>query len=1389
MASLKPAGRGRPARAPDRKRAVPDDLRLVGIGASAGGLEALRDLIENLPASNDYSYVIAQHLSPSHISMLANLLAPKTDMKVQNLSAREVPRAGTIYVTTPNHDVIFEHGMLRLKSPPHAIGPKPSVNHLFLSMAHELGEKAIGIVLSGTGSDGAVGMRAIKAAGGVTIVQEPDTAKYDGMPQASIHTGSVDLILPAGEIGPVLHRLATRKSDLGSVVLDETQGETDYRQVTNLVRLSTGFRLGDYKSSTVRRRIARRMGILGVEAMQDYVAELHKDRREAQALVRDTFISVTSFFRDESAFLALRQAIGDLVAARPDDGVIRCWVPACATGEEAYSIAMLLEEALAMAGKRQLEYIVFASDMDDNALEVARRGVYAVEGVGGIPEHLRNAYTEQTGGYVCVNKALRNRLIFARQNVIEDPPFARLDLVSCRNFLIYLNPPVQQRVMQIFHFALSPGGLLFLGKAENAEGQRDMFAARNAKARLYVRGEGQGTYAMPAAIAASAVRNASRHQTEPRDTTASTDLLTLRTLERLAQAFAPASLVVDEADKVLHFHGDLAPYLSFPQGPVEWDLFDLLKAGPRAELRALVYRCRRNEPVVEGSSWELDIHGQRHVVTLIVSRLDPQRGDHILVSFRAVLAQQPSVPGSDQIRSSDHDLIIAELEKELARTRTHLNVVVEELETSNEELQSLNEELQSANEELQSSNEELQTSNEELQSTNEELLTVNEEIQIKSSELETVAHDLSNVKESISFPLFVVDRAMRITCFNRACGAVAELSFVEVGKSLHEIAWRIEVFGIFERIGEVLATGEPCSQIVTSGDGKVYNFYIMPYRGARQAIDGALMLYEDITALHRARQEIDRHLEDLRLLGDATANGVLAVDHAGLIRFANAAAEELFDYGAGELVGQPVEMLVPDTLQDAHVALRRQIELSDSDVHVMGASRNVLGRDRQGNLFPIDVQLRRSRSGLSSDVVASIFDLRPRMALEQTLRDAKVAAESANEAKSNFLATMSHEIRTPMNVVFGMLELLARSDIGKQQRGFLEQAEIATRSLRHVIDDILDFSKVEADRLELEHVPFSVVELVKTLAGQMALTSRNRDIALQLELDPHIPAVMLGDPLRLHQVLLNLISNAFKFTHQGHIVLAVRLIASSQDNARIEFSISDTGIGIADDSLAAIFEGFTQAESSTTRRFGGTGLGLAIARRLVELMQGQLAVESRLGAGSRFHFTIDLPVVDPTAHSAVLPRSEDPADHDTQGFMLASPRTRLAGTHILLVEDFPMNQALMLALLAAEGAEVVVAGNGADAIGLAQHGDRAFDIVLMDVQMPVMDGFDAARALRAIDATHSLPILAITANALPTDRAKCLAAGMNDYIAKPIVLDELVAKITALLPPVALTNA
>jgi len=597
-----------------------------------------------------------------------------------------------------------------------------------------------------------------------------------------------------------------------------------------------------------------------------------------------------------------------------------------------------------------------------------------------------------------------------------------------------------------------------------------MFAVHTARAKLYVRCEGPGNYAMPTAASTLAVGTAPRR--EAKEPATSTDLLTLRTLERLAHSFAPASVVVNEADKVLHFHGDVSPFLAFPKGPVEWDLFDLLKQGPRAELRALVYRCRRNEPLVEGSAWEMETNGKRFTVSLVVSRLDPERSELILVSFRTIVIDEKVASENQAIRASDNDLIIAELEKELARTRTHLKVVVEELETSNEELQSLNEELQSANEELQSSNEELQTSNEELQSTNEELLTVNEEIQVKSTELEILASDLSNVKESISFPLLVVDRTIRITCFNGACAAIAELALIEVGKSLLEIVWHLQVPHLFEHIKQAIANGTPWSEIVTGPDGRVYNFFLMPYRAARQAIDGALMLFEDITALHRARQEIDRHLEDVQLLGDAAAHGVIAVNEAGFIRFANAAAEMLFGYDEGELAGQPVEPLVPDAVRTEHVRLRRGAAVTDKAVHLMAPKREVRGRLKSGETVPIDVQLRRSRSGLSSDIVASIFDLRPRIALESELREAKEAAEAANEAKSNFLAAMSHEIRTPMNVVFGMQELLARSVLNDQQRAFLEQAGLATRSLRHVIDDILDFSKVDVKRgIKMGHSP------------------------------------------------------------------------------------------------------------------------------------------------------------------------------------------------------------------------------------------------------------------------------------------------------------------------------
>ncbi len=849
----------------------PLNVRIVGIGASAGGLEALRELMESLPDSDVLTYVIAQHVSPTHVSMLMNLLAPLTSLKVQDLVDKQSPEPGNVYITPPNSDVVLDKGLFRLTEPHQAIGPKPSVNHFFHSLAEELGEQAIGIILSGTGSDGASGIRAIKASGGITLVQEPDTAKYDGMPKAAIHTGSVDLIMPPGKMGPALERLLSQPRDI-HFVLNEAEETDEYTQISNIVRVNTAFKLSDYKSGTVRRRIARRMNIVGTGTLGEYIEYLKANKEESLLLMRDTFISVTSFFRDQDAYFALERVIGEIVKARSDRDVIRCWVPACASGEEVYSIAMLFEEALRNQNKTGLQYMIFASDLDDDAIERARAALYPISELEAVPKILRDLYMEVVGDHCRVIKSIRNRVVFARQNVIEDPPFARLDLISCRNLLIYFKPPVQKRVFEVFHYSLNPGGYLFLGKSETVDQQTALFKPVDNRVRIYQRQEGVSHYALPVT---QGVLRAQPGRPEPgRNATASTDLISMRTLEELTERYAPPSLVISAEDNVVHFQGDLKAFLSFPKGRADMYLFDLVNSSLRAELRALVYRCRRDLQVVQGSAWPMEIDGKPRIVTPAVSPLEPGQASLLLVSFQ-VSRQEEDKVSTTRLQTDERDnLIISELEQELANTRTHLNVVVEELETSNEELQSLNEELQSTNEELQSTNEELQTSNEELQSTNEELLTVNEEMQVKSAELETTASDLINVKQSLAFPLIVVDSNLRITQVNDACGAIIALDSPLERSSLSSVQWLVDVPGLSNQVRRVVKDGKQYRAVVSSAEEASYQLHVMPYRIAKNEIAGAVLLFEDITSQQRVEAALRESEERYELAVRGSSDGL-----------------------------------------------------------------------------------------------------------------------------------------------------------------------------------------------------------------------------------------------------------------------------------------------------------------------------------------------------------------------------------------------------------------------------------------------------------------------------------------------------------------------------------
>lgn len=825
-----------------------DQMVVVGIGASAGGLEALKELISHLPDSDQLSYVIAQHLSPNHPSLLMELLTPSTTLKVREAKTRQVPEPGCIYVTPPNQDVEMINGVLRLITPQASVGPKPSVDRFFKSLAESQGDNTVGIILSGTGSDGANGIRSIKAAGGVTIVQDPQSAKYDGMPRAAVQTGCVDLILESEKIGGALEAIALSPAANQENLLPAPPSD-DYGRIIAQVKRATGFDLGQYKSSTVERRVRRRMGLRGLSNLGKYLELLSRDATEAEQLAKDILISVTSFMRDPKAFEGLAGTIRKIVEAKQAGEVVRCWVAGCATGEEAYSIAILLAEAVRKVPNAP-EFLLFATDIDQDAVEFARSGIYPASTVEHLPEEYRKRYLERVGGHYRVRKFLRQNMVFATQNVVEDPPFSRVELVSCRNLLIYLTRSVQRRVIEIFHYALNPGGHLFLGKSESIDAHRELFEAANKGARIFRRVDRQQVYVSPKTRDREfrqeglSTAHAAR---EARYEKPSTDSI-LRSA--IFEEYCPPAVLLNAKDEVMHLQGDLGEYLRLPSGQARLNIFDMVHERLRAELRALLHRCRRERMSIMGSPLDTGKDETGDKPRFVQPAVHPvMQGDEVWIALAFETPTSAIAIDPAELKGKDRDnLIIGELEKELATTREHLQTVVEELETSNEELQSQSEELQSSNEELQSTNEELQTSNEELQSTNEELLTVNDELQSKSHELEDIAATLRNVKESLDYPLIVVDRKLQITQANAAAANLVRMDATEPNPPVTTADWSLDITPLLTAIRKVLKTGLPEEHVVTTEAGNELEMRVMPFRHEEDdEVEGAVLIFSDVS--------------------------------------------------------------------------------------------------------------------------------------------------------------------------------------------------------------------------------------------------------------------------------------------------------------------------------------------------------------------------------------------------------------------------------------------------------------------------------------------------------------------------------------------------------------
>lgn len=849
----------RPKAAPAPRPAAAKDFPVVGIGASAGGLEALEQFLGQVPAACGMAFVVVQHLDPTRKGVMPELLQRVTDMGVVQARNRLKVKPGCVYVIPPNRDLSLRRGTLYLLEPAAPRGLRLPIDSFFRSLAEDRRERGIGVVLSGMGSDGTLGLRAIKELGGLALVQEPGTAKFDGMPRSAIDAGLADIVAAPQDLP---QRIAAAVGGAPAAVADG--GGADSRnaarkgsleKICALLRAHTGHDFSLYKKSTIYRRIERRMDLHRIDGIAAYVRYLNENPQELQLLFKELLIGVTSFFRDAPAWAALQtQALPALLAESPAGRALRAWVPGCSSGEEAYSLAIAFREVLdRVKPKGRFSLQIFATDLDADAIQKARLGYYPATIAGDVSRaRLDRFFVEEAGGYR-VSTEIREMVVFAPQNVIMDPPFTKLDVVSCRNLMIYLGPELQKKLLPLFHYSLNPGGLLFLGNAESIGSFTDLFVPVDAKARLYRRASGMLRAPEvdfptrdPASLAETRTALAGRAETVNLQTFADRLLL---------QHFAPAAVLVNGEGDVLYVSGRTGKYLEPAAGKANWNIHAMARDPLRHELAFALPKALHSKQAVACRNVGIDAGGATLHVNVAVQPIEQPaalRGMALIVF--ADVAEPPAPAGGRAPRNRR----VAELEAALHHSHDEIQATREAMQASQEELKSANEELQSTNEELQSTNEELTTSKEELQSLNEELQTVNAELQSKVDELSSTNNDMKNLLNSTDIATVFLDNRLHVRRFTTQATHVFKLIPGDVGRPLSDIVSVLKYPQLAADAREVLHNLVFKEQEVAAGDGRWFAVKIMPYRTLDNVIDGVVITFSDISAAKRLEAQLRR---------------------------------------------------------------------------------------------------------------------------------------------------------------------------------------------------------------------------------------------------------------------------------------------------------------------------------------------------------------------------------------------------------------------------------------------------------------------------------------------------------------------------------------------------
>jgi two-component system, chemotaxis family, CheB/CheR fusion protein len=1198
---------------------------VVGIGTSAGGLSALRAFFSHVPEESRIAWVVVVHLSPDQPSHLAEILQPHVRMPVQQVTRTTPLQPDRVYVIPPNRNLSAIDTHLRLSDLEEQRRERAPIDHFFRTLASTHDGHSVGVILTGTGSDGSLGVKAIKEKGGLTVVQDPREAEYDGMPQNAIATGLVDLVLPLDQIAGAVLRFAHTQPRLP--LAEEEHLEREQRDLLQKVfaqlRARTGRDFDPYKRSTILRRIHRRMQMRQVEELTDYIELLRAEPDEVRALGDDLLITVTNFFRDPEVFDALAaDVLPRLFEGREDGDTIRVWSVGCATGEEAYSLAILmLEEAARREVRPRLQ--IFASDLHERSLERARDGFYPGDiEVDVTEDRLSRFFHRDEGGYR-IRQEVRELIVFAPHNLLNHPPFSRLDLIACRNMLIYLQRDAQKDVIELFHYALRPGGVLVLGSSETLE-PSELFRVEHKGHCIFRRRTGASPKSRLPGFPRG-LPHLSRSALPERGGEVPHGALHQRMVER----YAPPSLLVTPDDKVAHLSDHAGRYLVQPSGEATLNVFRLAREELRVELRAALYAARQGDEARRSRPVRVLIEGEPRIVAIdALPAREPEEQGYVLVIFteHGVADSGTAVAGPDREEAEEAaDGHARELVAELELTRQRMQSILEEQEAQQEELRASNEELQSANEELRSTLEELETSKEELQSMNEELQTVNQENRHKVEEFAQLSSDLQNLLASTEIATLFLDRQMRILRVTPRAAELFNVRPADRGRPLSDLANRLHYDGLQDDALQVLRTLIPRECEIEDEQGRWYLTRVLPYRSGDDRIGGVVITLVEITGRRRAEEALQRSEERYRALVGLSAQIVWTTDACGRV------TEDSLSWRA--FTGQSLEAWLGEGWINA-------IHPEDRDQALAEWQRTV--REEQ----PYDARFRLWHADSSTwrwthvraaplrDAGEAIrgwvgmnADITEQQEAEAALRQAKEAAEQADRIKTDFLAVMSHELRTPLNGIIGYTDLMNAGVLGPMndaQHRSLERVQTCSWHLVSIIDEILTHSRIEAGREQLVCEEVDVVSLVEEVIDIITPAAEAKRLALRLE-GAVDPVTAWTDPGKVRQVLLNLIGNAVRFTAEGEVAVIVDVV----DSDLVRVHVRDTGPGIAGGDQKRVFEPFTQLEPALTRKDSGTGLGLSIAQRFARLLGGEIGLRSAPGEGSTFTLSMPRRVAEP----------------------------------------------------------------------------------------------------------------------------------------------------------------